>query len=236
MTDPRSQITDRRSDISRPLLLGHRGARRYAPENTIEAFDLALAHGCDGFEFDLRRTCDARSVICHDPKLHHHTVAESTCTDLQTVVRSLACLEDVLARYAGRAFLDIELKVPQLEDALITALHERQPCDCVVSSFLSDVLEGVRARDARLPRGFLFDQGEGLMRWASLNVQYVLPHHSLVSRELVDDVHAAGLKIMVWTVNHEREMRELAALGVDGIISDDTRLLGSVLGGRRDRG
>jgi glycerophosphoryl diester phosphodiesterase len=217
-------------------LLGHRGARRYAPENTIEAFDLALTHGCDGFEFDVRRTCDARSVICHDPKLHRHMVEETTYTDLQSLVRSLACLEDVLGRYAGRAFLDIELKVPQLEDALITALHERPPCDCVVSSFLSDVLDGVRARDPQVPRGFLFDQGEGLMRWASLDVQYVLPHHSLVSRELVDDVHAAGRKIMVWTVNHEREMRELAAMGVDGIISDDTQLLGRLFDECRNAG
>ena len=222
--------------LSRPLLLGHRGARRYAPENTIEAFDLALAHGCDGFEFDVRRTGDARSVICHDERVHQHPVAESTYADLQSVMRSLTCLEDLLARYAGRAFLDIELKVPQLEDALITALHQQQPCDCVVSSFLSEVLDGIRVRDPQIPRGFLFDQGEGLMRWASLDVQYVLPHHGLVSRELVDDVHDAGRKIMVWTVNHEREMRELADLGVDGIISDDTRLLGSVLGGRRDPG
>lgn len=220
----------------RPLLLGHRGARKYAPENTVEAFDLALTHGCDGFEFDVRRTCDARSVICHDPELHRHSVAESTYTDLQSVLRSLACLEDVIGRYAGRAFLDIELKVPQLEDAVVTALHERRPCDCVVSSFLSDVLDGMRARDPQVPRGFLFDQGEGLMRWASLDVQYVLPRHDLVSRELVDDVHAAGRKIMVWTVNQESHMRRLAAMGVDGLISDDTQLLGRVFGGRRDTG
>ena len=221
------------TNLYRPLLLGHRGARRYAPENTIEAFDLALAHGCDGFEFDVRRTSDARSVICHDPELHQHPVAESTYTELQSVVRSLTCLEDLLARYAGQAFLDIELKVPQLEDALVAALHQ-QPCDCVVSSRLSDVLDGVRAREPHIPRGFVFDQGEGLMRWASLDVHYVLPHHGLVSRELVDDVHAAGRRIMVWTVNHEKEMLALAAMGVDGIISDDTRLLGSAFRDRRE--
>lgn len=224
------------SNLSRPLLLGHRGARRSAPENTIEAFDVALAHGCDGFEFDVRRTCDARSVICHDPKLHHHTVADSTYTDLQSAIRSLACLEEILSRYAGRAFLDIELKVPQLEDAVVTALHERRPCDCVVTSFLSDVLDGMRARDPLIPRGFLFDHGEGLMRWSSLDVQWVLPRHDLVSRELVDDVHAAGRKIMVWTVNHENEMRRLAAMGVDGIISDDTELLGRLFRDDRNAG
>lgn len=216
----------------RPLLLGHRGARKYAPENTLEAFDLALVHGCDGFEFDLRRTADARPILCHDPTLHHHTVAESTFGDLRSAVGSLACLEDVVARFAGRAFLDIELKVPRLEDAVIAARRQHGLSDCVVSSFLPEVLDLLRLRDPLTPRGFIFDSGEGLMRWAALDVQYVMPQHSLVSRELVQDVHAAGRKILVWTVNQEREMLQLAQWGVDGIISDDTKLLCETLRGK----
>ena len=51
----------------RPLLLGHRGARRVAPENTFFAFDKALRAGCDGFEFDVRLSSDGRGVVCHDP-------------------------------------------------------------------------------------------------------------------------------------------------------------------------
>ncbi len=62
---------------ARPLLLGHRGARRAAPENTLEAFDLALAHGCDGFEFDVRMTRDGRCVICHDPRLRGREIAHA---------------------------------------------------------------------------------------------------------------------------------------------------------------
>jgi len=220
--------------MARPLLFGHRGARRYAPDNTLEAFDLALEHGCDGFEFDVRRTCDARSILAHDPKLHHHTVADSDYADLQSAISTVACLEDVLARYAGRAFLDIELKVPQLEDAVVSALHESKPCDCVVSSFLSDVLDGLRARDPLVPRGFIFDDPEALMRWSALDVSYVMPHHALVSLELIDDVHAAGRKIFVWTVNTERDMLQFADWGVDGVISDDTKLLYRTLGSRRD--
>ena len=44
----------------RPLLLGHRGARatRHVPENTLASFELCLEHGCDGFEFDIRRSSD----------------------------------------------------------------------------------------------------------------------------------------------------------------------------------
>ena len=57
--------------MSRPLLLGHRGARalKSIPENTIASFDRALADGCDGFEFDVRLTADEEPVVCHDPKV-----------------------------------------------------------------------------------------------------------------------------------------------------------------------
>ena len=216
----------------RPLLLGHRGARRYAAENTLEAFDLALAHGCDGFEFDLRRAADARAVVCHDPTLQNHPVADTPYSDLRPAAGSLACLEDVVGRFAGRAFLDIELKVPGLEDAVIAARRQFGLRDCVVSSFLPEVLEALHVRDPLTPRGFIFDQGEGLMRWAALDLQYVIPRHDLVSRELVQDVHAAGHKILVWTVNQGREMLKFAEWGVDGIVSDDTRLLAQTLGRR----
>ncbi len=227
-TNHKSQIANHKSRISRPLLLGHRGARHYAPENTLEAFELALAHGCDGFEFDLRRTADARSVVCHDPTLHDRTVADSTYAGLQAA-GPCACLEDVAGRFAVRAFLDIGLKVPGLEEAVTAARRQHGLRDCVVSSFLPEVLDLLRRRDPLTPRGYIFDRGEGLMRWAALDVHYVMPQHGLVSRELVQDVHAAGRKILVWTVNQEREMLRLAEWGVDGIISDDTRLLGQAL-------
>ncbi|MCU1303492.1 MAG: glycerophosphoryl diester phosphodiesterase, partial [Candidatus Sulfotelmatobacter sp.] len=50
-----------------PLLLGHRGVRaeKSIPENSLPSFDLALAQGCDGFEFDVRLSADGQAVICH---------------------------------------------------------------------------------------------------------------------------------------------------------------------------
>src|SRR5690348_7722209 len=95
---------------SRPLLLGHRGCRgrKYrVRENTITAFDLALQHGCAGFEFDVRLTSDGRGVICHDQRFGRASIAKTKSADL----RSLPVLEEVLERYGARAFLDIDLKV-----------------------------------------------------------------------------------------------------------------------------
>src|SRR6266851_3169240 len=100
------------------LLLGHRGARRYAAENTFAAFDLALEHGCHGFEFDVRLTADARLVICHNARIGGRGIARSSYSELglpphlrlgrrRDATLPLPWLEDVLERNAARAFLDI---------------------------------------------------------------------------------------------------------------------------------
>src|SRR5579872_938739 len=116
-----------------PLLLGHRGARssKLAPENTLSSFDLALQHGCDGFEFDVRLTGSGRAVICHDPKVDGIEVSRATADQLL----HLPLLEDVLQRYCQRAFLNIELKVSGLESKVLNSLREcRVEENYVVSS------------------------------------------------------------------------------------------------------
>src|SRR5262249_3636832 len=128
--------------MKRPLLLGHRGARHYAPENSYEAFELTLNHGCDGFEFDVRYTAEGTAVLCHDARAHGLELNNSTYDQLAgvfgTAVRRsvamegrkrpfLPCLEDVIAEYAGRAYLDIELKVMGDLGPLLAMLRAHPP-------------------------------------------------------------------------------------------------------------
>ncbi len=229
----------------RPLLLGHRGARNYAPENTIEAFDLALAHGCDGFEFDVRRTADGRSVICHDARLGPIEIAGERFDDIVRryqeecapaivlaqrgkLAPGVLSLEEVLGAFGERAFLDIELKVPGLEETTLAALRRYGVKRYVISSFLPEVLARVRHLDSYAVLGFICDKRETLATWREQPVQVVIPERRLVTRELVEEVHTRSRKIYVWTANRESEMRQLAEWGVDGICSDDTKLLASV--------
>lgn len=220
-----------------PLLLGHRGNRvsRGVRENTLAAFELAATHGCDGFEFDVRQTADRKLVVCHDPVLGGRSIAKSKYQDLpgqektpekkQADLSKLPCLEDVLLKYGQRVFLDIELKVKGMEHDVLTALREIPPGrEYVVTSFLPDVLVELKAR-AQIPIGLICDQKKQLARWTSLPVDYVVPSDGLVTRSLVEEIHGAQRKVVVWTVNQPRRMRKLAEWGVDGIISDDTRLL-----------
>jgi len=209
-------------------LLGHRGLRgsRLARENTLAAFDLALEQGCDGFEFDVRLTEDGIGVVCHDPRFAGMTVCKVPGARLERLPR----LEDVLSRYAGRAFLNIELKVPGIAKSLIAALDSFPPQrGFVISSFLPEVLAEVYSMRATAPVGLICEKKKELQRWPDLPVQYVIPHHSLVTRELADHLHAAGKKLLVWTVNRKSAMLRFADWKVDGIISDKPKLLSDTL-------
>jgi glycerophosphoryl diester phosphodiesterase len=211
-----------------PILLGHRGARaeRSVPENTIVSFDLALEHGCDGVEFDLRLTGCGRSLVCHNPRVGKVTVSKATARQLLHLPR----LEDVLRHYGHRIFLDIELKVRGLESKVLSALRERAPQgNCVVSSFIPDVIMELRARSATVPTGIICQKASQLIHWRRLPVQYVIVHYSLLNRRLIDLIHAAGRKVFAWTINDAKAMVRLSNWGVDGIISDDTRLLAKTL-------
>jgi glycerophosphoryl diester phosphodiesterase len=138
----------------------------------------------------------------------------------------LHCLEDVLAKYAESAFLDIELKTVGLEEAAIELLA-RFPAKrgAVVSSFLPEVLRRLAGLDTKLPLGLIFADREAMRQWELLPVSHLMPRHDLVDRRLVNEFHAAGKQVFAWTVNLERQMHSLAEMGVDGLISDDPELL-----------
>ena len=213
--------------MPRPLLLGHRGARatRSIPENTLASFDLALAHGCDGFEFDVRQTADGRALICHDPAIHGIEIAHAGAGDL----RDLLVLEQVLERYRERAFLDVELKVPGLENTVVHALRTHTPGrGCVVSSFLPEVLLALRNLAPDLPLGLIAETPTQLSAWRTLPAEFVMPHSALMDINLIKALKDDGRKIFVWTVNHRARMLRYLESGVDGIISDDTELLGKL--------
>lgn len=214
-------------DSQRPLLLGHRGARavRSIPENTIASFDRALADGCDGFEFDVRLSEDEEAVVCHDPKVAGYDVSRTPAKQLSQLPR----LRDVLQRYRD-TFLDIELKVEGLERITLDLFLRNKPRrGFVVSSFQPGVLKSVHALDASVPLGLICEFKNQLRLWNELPVHYVIPRLDLAQPELIRKIKGAGKKVIVWTVNDPADMRRFAGYGVDGIISDDTALLGRTL-------
>lgn len=218
-----------------PLLLGHRGTRalRVARENSFAAFDAALTQGCDGFEFDVRATADGALVAVHDPQSRGVTVAKAQRTRLA----HLPLLAEVLQKYGASGFLDIELKVEGIVPAVLQLLREHPPIrGYVVSSFLPSVVLELRARRSAIPLGIICEKPSQVRRGLELPVDYMILAQSLVRKEVVEKVHDAGRRLLVWTVNKPEVMRRLAAWGVDGIISDDPEQLVRTLRGERRTG
>lgn len=215
--------SDLLSQFPRPLLLGHRGAKAYAPENTIEAFKLALQHGCDGFEFDVRLSADNQAMICHDAKFKRIEIARSTAAELSTY--GLPKLETVLQHFADRAFLDIELKVPGLEHITLELIRRYNPSRrYVITSFLPGVLQRLHALNADVPLGLICDTRKQLEPAQSLALACIVLHKSLVSRELAASFHDRGNAVFIWGANRAADMRSMVDAGADALIVDDTQL------------
>jgi len=206
----------------RPILLGHRGASKYLPENTFEAFDLALTHGCDGFEFDVRLTSDKAALIHHDRDRKGKLLADCPAAKFP----GLLTFEQVCERYSSRCFLNVELKVEGLHDAVMAAYRRYQPQrGFLVSSFKPEALIPLYELKPEFPLGLVCKTQQQLSVWGQVPIDAVFAHISLITEELRSLTAKAGKQLFVWTVNRESEMRRLAELGVDGIISDDTALL-----------
>lgn len=209
--------------MKRPLLLGHRGLRVPGgpAENTLKAFDAALQAGCDGFEFDVRLSRDGVAVVCHDPQHAGLQIAKT-----RAEVLKLPTLEQVVSQYSQRAFLDIELKVPGIEEKTLALISRHEfPRGVVVSSFLPGILRDLRARNSEVPLGFLCDGAEALPLWRELPCSRVISHCRLLNRQLVDEIHREGKQVDTWTVNNPAQMLLYADWGVDVIISDHPKVL-----------
>lgn len=163
-------------------------------------------------------------MVCHDALYNRRRIDRRTFLELQ-----LPAGEDVIRTYASRAYLDIELKVAGEVAPVAEALRKADPGRFIVSSFLPKVLTIVNEQHRQLPLALICENFRQLRRWPSLPIGAVMLHRKLATRDLIDELHGAGKRVFVWTVNRERQMKEFAERGVDGIISDDTRLLAQTL-------
>ena len=162
----------------RPLLLGHRGASKYLPENTFAAFDLALQHGCDGFEFDVRLTSDSAALICHDRDRNGKLLADCPAEKFA----GLLALEQVCERYSSRGYLNVELKVEGLHDAVMAAYRKYHPLrGFLVSSFKPEALIPLYESKAEFPLGLICKTPQQLSVWGQVPIDAVFAHTTLIS-------------------------------------------------------
>jgi glycerophosphoryl diester phosphodiesterase len=219
-----------------PILLGHRGALARAPENTMASFARALADGAAGFEFDVRVTSDGVAVLMHDERVDRTTngrglLRELRTEDLQALragsSEEIPRLTDALDAYLGRCALAMELKerVPEsvLED-VADRLRSHPGARFRIASFQEEPLADARDLVPSAPRSLILRRGQPLpseRTQAELDLAGLFLRQEDVTAETVARVRKRGLGLTTYTVNDPDRAREIAALGVDAIISDD---------------
>jgi len=223
---------------SRPLVIAHRGASGYRPENTLSAFQLAVDQRADMIETDLHLSLDDAIVIRHDEDLASlGCEREIRALPLAQIQRldagsgeRIPTLDEVLDRFGSQIAFNLELKTgsggpyPGLEEAALRAVEGRALlASTLFSSFCDDVLARMRALspEARLAVLVSARRPEGaLARARSVGAEALNPWYGLAKAEFVDAAHEAGLAVYPYTVDAPADLRRCLEAGVDGVFTN----------------
>ena len=232
------------------FIASHRGGGATAPENTLPAISAALAAGFDYVEVDVALTADRQPVLMHDTTVDrttdgHGRLSSLTLAQVQrldagawfhadyagTAVPTFGEFLDVLAGTGQRAIVEFkgewDAAAVQAAVAEVTARNlERR---VAVSSFDARTLVMAGSASSVLPRLFILKHlPPDVVRAATeAGVRgLVVDRRAILERpEVVDELHAAGIRVVVYTLNSDTQWDEVTALGVDGIVTDDPATL-----------
>lgn len=231
------------------LVIAHRGASAYAPENTMPAFELALRQGADMLELDVLRTADGVLAVFHDDTTERwdgsqRLVASCTLAELQALniggARVATLAEVCVFARTHQMRLNVELKGEGFSADVAHMLETEGVANLVlVSSFSEMALHAFAAASPQIPRAFLIDTdaepADDDLSWPFAALQRIGArawHPSSELRQLhrlIPHVQAAGYAVNVWTVDNRQTMRALIAAGVDGIITNTPDVLRQML-------
>ncbi|HEU5087738.1 MAG TPA: glycerophosphodiester phosphodiesterase family protein [Roseiflexaceae bacterium] len=229
------------------LVIAHRGASAYAPENTIAAMELAVRQRADMIELDVQRSADGVLMVFHDEETRRwdgrrRRMVDCTYAELQQVsIRGerIPTLPEVCA-FAREHNIRLNVELKQLgigADVARVLRDERVEQLVLISSFAASALLEMRHAMPHIPVGYLmgtdtfrpgvrFRESWPFIALRNIGAQAWHPTYQIpLAVRILPLVQRAGYRVNVWTVNDPALMRKLIALGADGIITDrpDTR-------------
>lgn len=223
------------------LVIAHRGASGYAPENTFAAFNLARELGATGVETDVRATQDGALVLLHDETVDRTTSgsgpianlswAEATKLDAgswyapEYAAQRIPRLEEVLDRYLGDLVVCLELKAQRAAEPLVQLLRARDLVGHPRLQVITFSWEGLLLLRRALPilsLGYLVQEMDGadIERAAETGIQWLCPHARAITPPLVVRAHRRGLLVGAWGIDTPAEMRRVVQAGVDSMTLD----------------
>ncbi len=238
-----------------PIIIAHRGASAYAPENTLASFEKAIEMGSLIIETDVHQTKDSVVVLMHDLSLDRTTNGKGLIKDIfsydfkqlsikqqKTVLNEHPpTLEGAIALINGRCKLLIELKkgnnyYPNIEKHVIDLIkkYKAQSWISTIHSFDKEALVNIAKRDSSINLQKLivfnlplvsFNFDKHFSKDDFKNWEGVNVYYKFCSKRVIRKIHNLGKTVYVWTVNDPKKARKLAKRGVDGIISNKPDIL-----------
>lgn len=223
----------------------HRGASGYAPENTLEAFELAIHQNADGIELDIQLTKDSELVVAHDEKIDRVTggtgwIKNYTLKELKQFRFNRthpeftnACIPTLKEVYElmqpTNLTVNVELKTsicfyPGIEEKALKLAKDMQMEERIIySSFNHYTLKTLKELDSSVRTGLLYEDGWINVPAYGNNIGVNALHpatYLLQYPDFLKDCKKYNLPLHVWTVNTKEHMEKLMKLGVDAIITD----------------
>lgn len=205
--------------------IAHRGVHDVFTENTLDAFQRALDLGFHAVELDVHVTADGVCVVSHDESVITPKVALSirgTYFDtLHAAAPLLPRLDEVLDLVAGKAHAYVELKNRDVEPQVCDVLRKSR-ADASAHSFDHEVILRMKRIMPQLRTGILQTSRlvDSVNALRAAEATDLWQWHEFVDRALIEQVSAAGGRVIAWTVNTPSEWRVLDDLGVAGICTD----------------
>jgi glycerophosphoryl diester phosphodiesterase len=234
-------------------LIAHRGAGKQAPENTLAAFRLGHSHGYRMFECDVKLSADSVAYLMHDGTLERTT--SGTGSPINMSWHELSLLDagswhsaahageplptlSSIASFvqANECLINLEIKPVPGTETYTGAEVARQARELwknaavppLLSSFSMEALAAARDAVPELPRALLatreieHDWSGHIQRLGCIALD---THYSVMTPELIAACRKLELRTLVYTVNDEVLARQLLAAGVDGVITDEVKLI-----------
>ena len=234
-------------------VVGHRGGPEdTAVENSMEAVEQSITAGAGYVEMDIQRTRDGQYVVFHDENfsrftherraVHEMTLAEIRELDLGEKSNGrfsnvrVPTLEELLERTRGRIGIFLELKGrsadQQMADDAVAAVKRHDMLDqVVVISLKYELITGLEERYPEVTSGFIYFLSFG--DTAHLVGDYLILEEDAATSDTITQIHEAGKRAAVWTVNTEESMQKFVNWPVDAVITDRVRQWQAVAEERR---
>ena len=235
-----------------PLIIAHRGDQSMAPENTLPAFQRALAGGADGVELDVRLTRDGQLVVFHDRSLgrtsnghgpvDHCTLAEVRSLDVGSWFspdfrnETAPTLDEVFQALPHDYLINVEMKVVIKDMKLIahrvaeTVRRHQRWQSTLVASFNPVALYHLRRFDPSIARGYIWSRRHPYpirSRWLSplVNAHWYDPANDTYKAELHRKFRRRGRRLLAWDSDFDGDLQKMAATRLDAVVTNNLQAM-----------